>query len=131
MTIDPTTPEKYRLRNGCEVVRIIPTPEVSDTSCRMTVLYRRNGEVYLSRCSEDGKYHRDEHGYDLIPHDPVRYYMPAYLDGPGDYYTEFDRLVRMTKGFDLLARIAVHESGKVRQIPLDATTDEQEGGRDA
>lgn len=120
--IDHEHPEKYRLRNGCEVVRIELFPELDD-DCRMVVVYRdgsRCGAVWLYG---DGKYARDSASdKDLVEHDPVVRYWSAYRDGSVSSHSSFRTAVEFNP--QAVHRYAYHASGKVRQIPLDATTDE-------
>lgn len=123
MTIDHAHPEKYRLRNGCQVVRIIPTPEHCDVSQRLLILYRTpNNTVHEGWAHANGKVLEGaEHSLDLIPHDPHHYQNIYPYAASGGWKTLEDCRKAVTG--PCIARIAVHASGKVRQIPLDATED--------
>lgn len=128
MTIDHTKPENYRLRNGYEVVRMIPTPEHHNPHYRLLILYRdSDGEVNGVATNENGRaLALSDSPYDLIPHDhdPVLWYANVFERGPGQGYRALDSVI-FGCSRDAIARIACHKSGRVRQIPLNWTEDKE------
>lgn len=59
--------------------------------------------------------------------DPVLYYINHYRAVPGSAFDSLSDCIRSHGAALAIARTATHQSGKVRQIPLDATED-PEGG---
>ena len=126
MTIDHTRPQDYRFREGCKVVRIIPTPESTGEFSKLIVLYRgRDGSVYFAATSADGKWGPGDSSFDLIPHDPVLYYANVWKNSFGPGFAGLWNCIQSCRSSDSvpIARVAVHQSGEIRKIPLDATTD--------
>lgn len=119
MTIDPTKPQNYRLRSGCEVVALFENP----TS--LLVIYRNgSGNLTSTPVFPDGQWMSNGEKYhlDLIPHDPVLRYWSVRDDGLVNETQDFASAAKWHNN-GTVHRYAYHASGLVRPIPLDATTD--------
>ncbi|MFI4881760.1 MAG: hypothetical protein ACIAQU_04155 [Phycisphaerales bacterium JB064] len=132
MTIDPTNPKGYRFRHkDHKIIAMYAMPEAPE-AYRLAVISETKDSVRcLTMLREDGCTFASGPGPDdLIEHDPVLYYAIAYRTDVGGARTWSAARRYLDSGAKgrAIGIIAVHASGKVRQIPLDATTDPEESG---
>lgn len=118
--IDPTKPENYRTRDGRRILWMAHCP-MADPGFQIVALvegeegqhgFHMNGRLLGTK----------DHDLDILPHDPVLYYANVGTGSVGLAHKTVE-ICRSYNGHPTIARIAVHQSGRVRQIPLDATTD--------